>query len=215
MYHTTVRQSKKLGPTFVHFKCCKIEGTICPSPLLRLSNNGNQIAKVVGKGLISMYESHVGMQVPLELRIYIVQPQGFFDISDARDEQQKADDMNIYCWTGGGPNFVHSSMARIALKLLKWANDGILLDGSNNFSINAIGANVNENGRTSVNTSLNSKVQCLSGPVLVSDTIAMLFKTFNGNRCNGHHPTWERRFLWDKINGANGNTVCAFTSTKF
>jgi len=135
------------GANIVRFKGNRIEGTFDTklssflSPLLRgITGENKPLIKIVAKGLMGDDRIEIGMEVPLELNVYILQPHDFFDLFN--DQVPDESKNHTEYWTGTGKSPI-SAISRAAFDLLQWAHYSSLptFDSNNN----AKGNNRSEN----------------------------------------------------------------------
>lgn len=118
------------GSNIVRFKGDNIEGTLDNhlssflSPLLRVQNesgNDNETALIgiVAKGLMEDNRIDIGMEVPLELNVFILRPQEFFSLFDEPVGNALTRDQDAF-WAVQKSGKI-PVMAKAAFDLLQWA----------------------------------------------------------------------------------------------
>lgn len=122
------------GSNIVRFKGDNIEGTLDNhlssflSPLLRVRNakdesgNENEMALIgiVAKGLMEDKRIDIGMEVPLELNVYILRPQEFFSLFDEPVGHALVKKQQDNFWAAKNSGKV-TVMNKAAFDLLQWA----------------------------------------------------------------------------------------------
>ena len=124
------------GANIVRFKGNRIEGTLDTklssflSPLLRgITGENKPLIKIVAKGLMEDYKIEIGMEVPLELNVYILQPHDFFALFNDQVPDESKNHAEFWAGTGKNPK-----SAINAFDLLQWAHYSSLptFDPNNN-----------------------------------------------------------------------------------
>ena len=116
----------------VRFKGSNVEGTLdntlsaILAPLMRCRNGTtgttSPFIQVLAKGLMEETLLNIGMEVPLELNVYILRPLEFFALFDGGDlnsSSSHSDFLNQNAPRGGSQQ---SSLAKAAFNLLQWAH---------------------------------------------------------------------------------------------